>query len=97
VKSYKLQTPVDLLDKEGNTVSSVSELQFREKVVSGDLRGMKISSLSDPTTDDILKIAGRLCAQPDVVMARLSFPDLLGVTEIVGGFLSSGLPTGNDT
>lgn len=72
----------------------VTELVFREELVAGDLRGVKASSLSDPTIDDLLKISGRLCGQTDQVMSRLSVDDLGRVLEVVGGFLSGGPPTG---
>lgn len=86
---YALKKPISI--GEGPTLT---ELVFREEVVSGDLRGIKLRSLEDPATEDMLKIAGRLCAQPDVVMNKLSMEDLGGVLEVIGGFLSGGRMTG---
>lgn len=73
----------------------VVELNFRTAVVAGDLRGIKFSALQDPATEDLLKIAGRLCGQPDVVLSKLSIADTLEVVSLVGGFLEAGLETGS--
>jgi hypothetical protein len=73
---------------------TVTELNFREKVVAGDLRGVP---MRDPMHfDDILKIAGRLCAQPDPVMNALSIEDAMGVVETVGGFIGASQKTGKE-
>lgn len=72
----------------------IAELTMREKVVSGDLRGFKVSELGDPSVDVALKLAGRLCAQPDPVMARLSPRDTLEVIGAALGFFGSGLTDG---
>ncbi len=88
--SLKLSKPIVLT--EGST--AIEQLTFRDELVSGDLRGIKLSSLGDPTADEMLKIAGRLCAQPDAVMNRLSLADLGGVLELVAGFMSAGQQTG---
>lgn len=85
-----LKRPITLV--EGGV--TVTELVFREDVVSGDTRGLKVSDLADPKTEDILKIAGRLCGQPDVVMSHLGFLDQLEVTKLVMGFLTAGQATG---
>lgn len=86
---YTLKKPIVLSE-----VNTVSEFTFREEPCSGDLRGIKFSSLADLPVDDVMKIGGRLCAQPDVVMTRLSMADTIGVTNIVMGFLNAGLETG---
>jgi hypothetical protein len=87
----KLVKPVQL----GEEGVPVTELSFRDEVVAGDMRGIKLSALSDPTPDDMLKIAGRLCGQPDALMSRLCLADLLKVVEVVGGFLEAGLAIGS--
>lgn len=84
---YKLTTPV--------TVGSdtVTELKFREKIVAGDLRGVP---MRDPMHfEDLLKIAGRLCAQPDPVMNSLEFADAMEVVGVVGGFMAPSPKTGS--
>lgn len=75
----------------------ISELVFREEVCAGDMRGLKVNSLADPTTDDILKIAGRLCAQPDAVMSKLKMADFLEVVGLVASFIKAGQETGTAT
>ena len=72
----------------------VTELVFRDEICAGDLRGIKLSSIADMATDDVLKIAGRLCAKPDAVMNKLGAADLFKVVEVVGGFLADGLGIG---
>jgi hypothetical protein len=85
-----LKKPIRL----GESTPEITELVFRDEVVAGDLRGIKQSSLMDPLTDDILKIAGRLCAQPDAVMNRLSPEDFGEVLALVNDFFRAGPATG---
>ena len=85
-----LKKPIRL----GESTPEITELTFREEVVAGDLRGIRQSALADPLTDDILKIAGRLCGQPDAVMNRLSLEDTGEVMAAVHGFFKSGQETG---
>jgi Phage tail assembly chaperone proteins, E, or 41 or 14 len=73
---------------------TVTELNFREAVVAGDLRGIKMRSLADMTVDDVLKIGGRLCAQPDPVMNALCMDDVAELFKLVNDFLSGGQKTG---
>ena len=88
----KLTKPIQV----GETAPAVVELHFRGEVVAGDLRGIKQSALADPLIDDILKIAGRLTGQPDVVMNRLCAEDLGEVLGIVHGFFKTGRKTGTE-
>ncbi len=87
---YRLQKPIRV----GETQPPVEELNFREEVVAGDLRGIKMTGLADPSVDDLLKIGGRLCAQPEAVMSRLSPEDFGEVAAIVNGFFKGGPGTG---
>jgi hypothetical protein len=84
---YTLKRPIKVGSIE------VTELNFREEVVAGDMRG--IAMRSPMHWDDILKLTARLCAQPDQVINAMSAADLPKVTELVSGFLASGLETGN--
>lgn len=85
----KLKVPV-FVGKDADRIE-VTELVFREKACAGDLRGVAIR---DPMFhDDVLKIAGRLCAQPDTVMNQLSIEDYSAVSELVGPLLSPGQKT----
>ena len=70
--------------------AEISVLVFRDKLCAGDLRGVKLQKLDEMLTDDVLKIAGRLCAQPDPVMNALSIEDLAQVVEVLGGFFGAG-------
>lgn len=85
-----LKKPVSM----GEGGPPISELVFREEVVAGDLRGVKLSALKDPSFDDMLKIAGRLCAQTENTMARLSVDDAADVIGLVAGFLAGSPATG---
>lgn len=84
----KLKRPVTL----GEQGEPVTELRLRDEVVAGDLRGLE---MRHPLHwDDMLKIAGRLAAQPDAVMNKISMEDLGQVTPLVLGFLGLGQETG---
>lgn len=89
MKTITLKKPIQV--GEG---PEVVELRFREEIVAGDLRGIKVSETM--LIDDVLKIAGRLCAQPDTVMNRLSVNagDMATVLELVSSFMSGGPTTG---
>lgn len=87
---YVLKRPV----KVGESSPEVTELVFRDEVVAGDLRGIRMSGLVDPSVDDLLKIGGRLCGQPEAVMNRLSPEDFGEVAAIVNGFFKAGPETG---
>lgn len=75
----------------------VTKLTFREEVVSGDLRGVNLAHITGEVFDaaEILKLAGRLCAQSDPVMNRLALADFQEVAAFVGGFFSDGPTTGS--
>lgn len=89
---YTLKKPITV----GEKGQPVTELVFREEVVAGDLRGIKLSSMADLTADEVCKIAGRLCGQPDVVMSRLGIDDFAEVVRIINPFLNPGQPTGSN-
>jgi hypothetical protein len=72
----------------------VEELTLREEVVSGDLRGVKWTALAESDHDALMRVAGRLCGQPDPVMMGLCLADTLRVVEVVSGFFSAGPETG---
>lgn len=72
---------------------TIAELEVREGITAKDLRGVKITELE--VTDNLLKVSGRLCAQPDPVMDALSFRDLIALFEVVSGFLGVGPKTGS--
>lgn len=72
----------------------ITELTLREKISAGDVRGLKISALQDPSIDDVLTIAGRLAGQPAAVLNNLAIEDLGPVMEAVYSFLWTGRSTG---
>lgn len=84
-----LKRPIKVGEK-----AEITELVFRERVTSGDLRGIKLDALvgrvGDSTVDDYLKIAGRLCGQPEIVMNDLSEQDLGDVVDLIVSFRSGG-------
>jgi hypothetical protein len=87
---YKLKRPV--------TVGSetLAELNLREEVCAGDLRGVKLASLGDPTADDLLKLIARLSGRHDVEIAKLHPVDFLELSAAVVGFFGAGLETGTE-
>jgi hypothetical protein len=71
---------------------TITELNIREKIVAGDLRGIP---MRDPMyTEDLLKIIGRLSAQPDPVINAMSIEDLMEVGAAIEGFTGRSRPTG---
>lgn len=81
-----LKTPIQF------GTETITELEIREDIRAKDLRGVKLSELD--VTDNLLKLAGRLCGRPDPVMDSLSFPDLMALLGVVGDFLGAGPKTG---
>ena len=91
--TYTLKKPIQVVKKgtDGDSIETLTQLTFRDEVVAGDLRGIKLAVLGDPAGDDLLKIASRLCAQPEIVLNKLGIPDTIAIGEIVFGFLGAGL------
>ncbi len=85
---YKLKEPISL--GEGDPIT---ELNLREKVVAGDMRGL---AMRDPMQhDEILKLIGRLSGQVDAVVNKMAFVDYVEVASFVSGFMQAGPETGN--
>lgn len=89
--TLKLKKPVAL----GEKGEPVTELHFRGEVVAGDFRGLKLVSLMDLSTDDMLTIAGRLSGQPDALLNKLSLVDFAEVVKVVLPLLGPGPETGS--
>lgn len=88
IRKVILKKPIQF----GQEGAPITELAFRDEIVAGDLRGIP---MREPMLfDDILKMAGRLCGQPEAVMNRLSMADLQEVAALVGSFTESGPATG---
>lgn len=83
---YTLKHPITF----GETI--VAEFNVRERIVAGDMRGIP---MRDPMLfDDMLKLIGRLTAQPDPVINAMHLEDLEGVSEILAPFIKPGRRTG---
>lgn len=67
---------------------TVTELVFREELVSGDMRGIKLSEFE--CIDKMMTVGGRLCGQPDTVMFKLGTEDMENVMSAVLGFYAAG-------
>lgn len=84
-KIIKLRKPLLHGDKE------VSDLRFEREMVSGDLRGIPVTRLDH---DHVYTMASRLCGVPVPVLAELSMPDYLEVSDYVTDFFTDSPPTG---
>ncbi len=80
-----LKRPIKVGEK-----GEVTELVLRERICAGDYRGLKIgglvSAVRDWEIDDVLRIAGRLAGQPDLVMNDLGEEDLGEVINAIVSF-----------
>jgi hypothetical protein len=74
--------------------TEVAEITLRDRVVSGDLRGVSWRKLESLDHDAIMTIGGRLAGQPDVVMQGLVLTDALRVVEAVVALFGTGPLTG---
>lgn len=68
---------------------TITELEFR-KAKAKDLRKLP----TNPSTGDVIDLAGRLCNQPPRVMDELGIDDLMEVMEVVSDFLPVSRQTG---
>jgi hypothetical protein len=90
-----LKKPVTIGGKDGRRDTVVSELHFRSNVEAGDMRGIRLTD--EPMTfDEMIKVGGRLCGQPDVIMFKLDLKDARKVVTLVSGFLADGLEIGSE-
>lgn len=69
--------------------ATLTELVFREKLVAGDLRGLRPGSMNDLTFDDFLKVASRMSGQPEAALYGLSLEDLTAVLGVVADFFKA--------
>jgi hypothetical protein len=74
--TVKLEKPI----KHGS--ESIAELIFREPKAK-DLRGLSMQAKAD----DLLKLAGKLCGQPDSVIDEMCIADTKKVLDLVSNFL----------
>jgi hypothetical protein len=85
-----LKEPIEF----GEKGPPITELNFRERIVAGDLRGIRVSELGDPPLEKLLTVAGRLSGQPEGVMSKLGLLDLDEVVNAVDGFIRACRKTG---
>lgn len=83
-KEMRLRDPI----KQGSEL--ISSLEIR-KPKAKDIRMLPI----EPSTGDILDLAGRLCGQPPSVIDELTIEDCSELLEIVGNFIEPGQKTGS--
>lgn len=84
VKEMTLREPV----QQGS--EQISKLTVR-KPKAKDIRALPV----EPSTGDILDLAGRLCGHPPSVIDELSIEDCSELLEIVGNFIEPGQKTGS--
>lgn len=90
-----LKEPVERCTEDGKILATISELNFRDRLTAGDFRGLRVSSLGpEMMVDDMLRLASRLCAQPDDVLNKLGMIDLDAVTNTIMGFRLAGREIG---
>lgn len=86
---YTLKVPIEFGENQ-----TLTELTLREKIVTGDMRGLPMRHPFHH--DEIIKLIARLSAQPDPVIHRMAFADYLEVSAIVARFMNPGQETGSE-
>lgn len=66
----------------------ISELNFREELCAGDLRGVKLALAAEGDIGPLMTIAGRLCGKVDPVMSKLGLADTKQCTDYVNKLLA---------
>ena len=84
MKEIKLREPIAVGSE------SIGSLTVR-KPKAKDIRGLP----TQPTTGDILDLAGRLCGQPPSAIGELGIEDTMELLEVVGNFMEPGQKTGS--
>ena len=86
VKEIKLREPIQF----GGSSELISVLHVR-KPKAKDIRDLPV----EPSTGDILNLAGRLCGQAPSIIDELCIEDCSELLETVGNFIVPGPRTGN--
>lgn len=85
-----------MADDTRTTYTLTSPIQFGSETITAlhfrppRARDFKGLTLQSQTVDDTLVLAGRLSGQPSPVLDDLSVADLMGVSEIIAGFIPGG-------
>lgn len=69
---------------------TVSELRFREPE-TGDIDGIPLAAM---TTTHLIRVAGKICGEPQPVMNKVKLADIVEIGELIMDFLPDGLLTG---
>lgn len=86
----KLKRPIPWGDE------TITELAFRE-IEAGDLFGFTLGALTaEADLASLLRLAGRLCGQPEAVIKKVKGPDLGEVLKLLVGFIDAIQPTGSE-
>jgi hypothetical protein len=83
-KVYELKEPIAWGSE------TVSKLEFRKPQI-GDIKFMK---LTEPTLDDILRLASKLSGQSQQLIDSLSIQDGMEVADLLGNYLGPSPETG---
>jgi hypothetical protein len=84
---YTLKKPVQFGEK------LIADLTMREEICAGDVRGIKLGALGDPSTmpaEDMMRLIGRLSGLTDGEIAKLGLQDLAALSNAVLDFFSLG-------
>lgn len=90
IKVHRLKEPVEIHNKDGEIIDTITELRFRKP------RGAHFKAM-DKVQGEVAKsfvLAAAMCGVPPSTMDRLSGEDVLDVLEIVDGFFGGRLKTG---
>lgn len=88
---YTLKFPV----RATGSTPLITELQLREEIDGGVMRGVPQIELGKMDWEHYGKICGRLSGQNDTVMNRILVYDQRELMTIIAGFLALGLETGS--
>jgi len=92
---YVLKDPIELEN------TTITELNLRERICAGDLRDLVVEDLGNTKREtfvrDAIRIAHRISGQPEAVISKLEFFDLMEVYAHFGNFFArtSGQKTGS--
>lgn len=83
--TLKLITPIFIGDD-----TSIEEITFQVPKA----KHLRFLQLDNPKMDDLLTLAGKLCALPPSTIDELSVHDVFKVIQVIFGFLGDGVVTG---
>lgn len=83
--SYTLLSPLKVGDD-----TTIETLTFKVPKA----KHIRFLKFNDPTMDQVLLLAGKLCGQPPSVMDEIEMDDLFGIADVVVNFLGNGVLIG---